>query len=449
MDYQVMIVGGGIAGLTLAVKLASCSIDVLLVEKDAKSGLIYKGELLQPKSLKILDKLGVYEDIQQNWESLPSIVMTEYDQDGDELELIGKNEFRYDIIHSKYNTSVMIPHEKLKEILFQKAKLFPHFHHIRPGKFTGFMNKHNRRIAKVKTSDEEIAIEAGFYIGAEGRISPVRNEMNVTLKKYSYNHHFLTVSFPKPPSLKTSSIITTQKRFLGLFPLPDDQVRSVLLIKPGEYKIMRKEGLESFYHTYIELLPELEGFVDQIQSWNQVQLMIPVRHNVSNYIQDNCVLVGDAAHSVHPMAGEGMNLAIQDSDVLGELLCWMYDTSQTDPIHLKWYEQVRKPRAEFVSKLSNQAALLYSFPSSAWQKLRMGGIHNTARNSKLHFKQMLNTSGLGIWRFTLMDRMKQIGLLPHFLGSRSISPYEQEKHFFTEIENYPWLKLGSDQRRNS
>ncbi len=435
-----MIVGGGIAGLTLAVKLASCKVKVLMVEKDEKSGLIYKGELLQPKSLAILKKLGVYEQIKENGKMLPSIEMTEFYQDGDSLELIGENEFRYDIIRSEFNTSVMLPHEKLKEILFRKAKQYPDFHHMRPAKFTGFTNKDGRRVANVSTKDGETSIEALFYIGAEGRVSPVRNEMDVQIKKYSYNHHFLTVSFPRPPTLKSSSIITTQERFLGLFPLPDGEVRSVLLIKPGEYKSMRKQGLESFYQAYIELMPEMEGYVNQISSWKQIQLMIPVRHNVSSYVKDNCVLVGDAAHSVHPMAGEGMNLAIQDSDVLGELLCWMFETDRTDPSHLKWFEQVRKPRAEFVSRLSHQAALLYSFPSLSWQKLRMKGIHNTERNNRLHFKQMLNTSGLGIWKFSIVDRMKQIGLVPHSFGSRSIPESEQTKHFFTEQEDYPWLK---------
>jgi 2-polyprenyl-6-methoxyphenol hydroxylase-like FAD-dependent oxidoreductase len=292
----------------------------------------------------------------------------------------------------------------------------------------------------VTTSKVEQSIEAQFYVGAEGRVSTVRDEMDVHIKQNSYNHHFLTVSFPSPPSLKSLSIITTQQRFLGLFPLPDQQVRSVLLIKPGKYKTMRKQGLDSFYQAYSDLMPDMEGYVNQVRSWKQIQLMIPVRHNVSSYVQDNCVLVGDAAHSVHPMAGEGMNLAIQDSDVLGELICWMYETGHTDASRLKWYEQVRKPRAEFVSSLSHQAALLYSFPSLSWQKLRMKGIHNTERNRRLHFKQMLNTSGLGIWKFTILDRMKQIGLAPNIGSNKTVSAPEQQSHFFTEKDDYPWLQ---------
>lgn len=224
MEHEVMIVGGGIAGLTLAVKLASCNIDVLLVEKDEKSGTIYKGELLQPKSLEILNQLGVYDQIKQHGEALPSIEMIEYHQDEKGLELLGRNEFRYDILNSRFNTSVMIPHEKLKEILFREARKHPTFVHLKPARFTGFTYAKGKRKARVALPDREQLVSAKFYVGAEGRVSPVRNEMKVTLKKHSYNHHFLTVSFPRPASLKSSKIITTQEKFLGLFPLPDNQV---------------------------------------------------------------------------------------------------------------------------------------------------------------------------------------------------------------------------------
>ncbi|MCR6110871.1 FAD-dependent oxidoreductase [Bacillus sp. A301a_S52] len=51
-DFDVVIIGGGVGGLTLALKLAQANIHVLVIEKANQPGKIYKGELLQPKSLK-------------------------------------------------------------------------------------------------------------------------------------------------------------------------------------------------------------------------------------------------------------------------------------------------------------------------------------------------------------------------------------------------------------
>ncbi|MCA0987753.1 FAD-dependent oxidoreductase [Guptibacillus algicola] len=439
MQYDVLIIGGGIAGLTLAVKLGQSNVKTLIVEKDKKSGLIYKGELLQPKSLDILDRIGLLETVKENGVSLPSIQFHEFERmDNGSLKKLSENEFRYDLIQSPYNTSLMIPHERLKKLLFEEASKYDSIDHIQPAKFTGFTDEESsKKKAVIETKEGQLEIQANFYVGAEGRASPTRTAMDVEMKKTSYNHHFLTVSFPRPDSLDKSTIITTQNRFLGLFPLPNNEVRSVLLIKPGEFKEMRKEGLDSFYRAYCELIPELDGYVQQIDSWKKIQLMIPVRHNVSQYVKDNIILTGDAAHSVHPMAGEGMNLAIQDSDVLGELLCWMFKTNQTEWKHLRWYEKVRKPRAEFVSRLSHQAALLYSFPYRPWQRLRIKGVQQTEHSSVLHYKQMLNTSGLGIWKFTIFDRMKQAGLLPARRNDHKLSGIEQ-KVIFDKNEDYPW-----------
>ncbi|MBF0708136.1 FAD-dependent monooxygenase [Alkalihalobacillus hwajinpoensis] len=442
MDYDVMIIGGGISGLTLAVKLGQSNVKTLLIEKDKRSGLIYKGELLQPKSLQVLERINVLDVVKENGFHLPSIEFHEYNQKDDgTMEHLSSNEFRYDVIPSLYNTSLMIPHERLKELLFEEASKYESVDYIQPAKFTGFTeDEPENKKAIIQTKEGEREIQAGFYVGAEGRASPTRTAMEVEMKNTKYNHHFLTVSFPRPETLNQSTIITTQNKFVGLFPLPNNEVRSVLLIKPGEFKSMREEGLQSFYRAYCELMPELEGYVHQIDTWKKIQLMIPVRHNVSNYVKNNLILTGDAAHSVHPMAGEGMNLAIQDSDVLGELLCWMFGTNQTEWKHLKWYEKVRKPRAEYVSTLSHQAALLYSFPYRPWQRLRIKGVNQTEHSPLLHYKQMLNTSGLGIWKFNLLDRLKQAGIIPAAIGNGKLSKHPNEKVMFTKEDDYPWYR---------
>ncbi|MFP3422017.1 FAD-dependent monooxygenase, partial [Bacillus sp. SIMBA_161] len=91
-------------------------------------------------------------------------------------------------------------------------------------------------------------------------------------------------------------------------------------------------------------------------------LMIPVMYHAASYVKGNKAIIGDAAHAVHPMAGEGMNMAIQDADVLGELAADMLAEKKTDTANLKWYEKVRYRRADHVIQLSHLAALAYSFP---------------------------------------------------------------------------------------
>ncbi|WP_050180383.1 FAD-dependent oxidoreductase [Domibacillus robiginosus] len=213
----------------------------------------------------------------------------------------------------------------------------------------------------------------------------------------------------------------------------------MLLIKKTEYKEMKRSGLDSFYRCYIDLKPELDGYVQHIKTWKDIQLMIPSRHNADRYIEGNCALIGDAVHTVHPMAGEGMNLAIQDAFTLGELLSYMYGARCLDAAQLKLYEQVRKPRAEFLSSLSHLSALAYSYWQGPWPRVRSHVLKRIERIPALHYKHMLNISGLGVWKETLLDRFIQIGLLPG-----SILPKVNGKeHQYTEQDDYPWKKRGN------
>lgn len=433
-----LIHGGGVGGLALAVKLASRGVHVGVVEQLPSESPLYKGELLQPKSLSILDDLDVLPEVLRYGHSFRDLQFIELERRNDNSPfVVGESEMDYGKLESVYNYALMVPHEQLKRILLTEAKKYPeYFTYIQPARFIGFSDGAAQiRHSKDKTVE---TISSRIYVGAEGRNSPTRNAMGLNVENRTYNHHFLTVTMPRPDDFTNGKIVTTNHRFLGLFPLPDNEIRTVFLIKAGAYKSMKEQGLEYFHQAYAELCPDLKEHVKEIQSWKDVQLMIPTMYHVEKYVQDNMVLLGDAAHAVHPMAGEGMNLAIQDADVLGELIAWMKETDDWDMDNLDWYEKVRRPRAKFLLGLSHLSALAYSFPSKVWRRIRIKSIQQMEHDAVLHVKQMLNISGLGRWDDTFIDRLIQVGMLPR--RKREVSEKKQLEYFFHRTEDYPWEK---------
>ncbi|MFS0725008.1 FAD-dependent oxidoreductase [Paenibacillus sp. 1P07SE] len=447
MRCQVFISGGGIAGLTLGLILARQGIDTVVAERSQGTGLMYKGELLQPKSLQILENLGLLAHLRRESFIVRTIRMQEQPVDPPPgTGARGKKHrdivFDYGKLASPYDYALMHPHESLKQLLLDEAQALPSFHWIQPGSFTGLSRDADGRAtaATVDTPDGPITVTADLFVGAEGRVSRMREEMGATAERTDYNHHFLTVSFGRPDTLGEATIISQGARFLGLFPLPDSQVRTVFLIRPEEFKAMRREGLERFYQEYRELRPDLEGYVDQIQRWKDIQLMIPFRHNADHYIKDNIAIMGDAAHNVHPMAGEGMNMAIQDADILGHLVSWSYREQHRVEDCLPWYERVRRERAQFISELSHLSALAYSFDQQVIQRARSHVLKRIEQSDYLHFKYMLNISGLGEWPETLFDRFRQLGLLP---AGTTLSAAERLARRFREDDDYPWLSKAA------
>ncbi|MFG6119488.1 MULTISPECIES: FAD-dependent oxidoreductase [Thalassobacillus] len=436
MQTEIFVAGGGVGGLALAVKLASSGVHVTVAEQLKDESPLYKGELLQPKTIAILDQMDLLPEVLQYGHKIETLAFQEADiNPGRPPEEIGSTELTYNRIASTYNYSVMIPHEKIKEILRNKASQYGEYFHFIPGaRFLGFENGH----AKIKQAKETYAITANVYIGAEGRSSPTRQAMDVSIKRKDYNHHFLTVTIPRPESFLEGKIVTTKESFLGMFPLPDHEIRTVLLIKAGEYKAIKEKGLEHVYEVYGDLEPRLKEYVRAIKDWKQIQLMVPYTYHVDRYVRGNMALLGDAAHTVHPMAGEGMNLAIQDADVLGELLSWCKHKSKPYHSYLSYYEQVRRPRVSFLLKLSHLSALVYSYPYAWWRKLRMQAVQRMYEDDQLHVKQMLNTSGLGIWDFSLVDRAIQGSMLP--VRKKSITDHQQQRYIFDETDDYPWKR---------
>ncbi|WP_017381132.1 FAD-dependent oxidoreductase [Paenisporosarcina sp. TG-14] len=433
MKTDVFITGGGIGGLTLALKLVSSGINVVMVEKLTGNQPIYKGELLQPKSMQIFDGLHVYNQVTSNAQIIEVLDLIELSKT---LKVKDQSFMDYTVIPGKYNAAYMIHHEKLKTIIFKQAEKYPNFRYYNEATCKVIENN----TAIVQQGNEKFQVEAAFFIGAEGRASVTRKAMGIKVDPIKYNHHFITVTFPRPSDLVGGQIFSSYNRFLGLFPLPDNQVRSVYLIPAGDFKKIKEKPIAHFHKLYTDLAPSIDGYVQQLTDWSKIQLMIPIMYHANSYVQGNKVIIGDAAHAVHPMAGEGMNMAIQDADILGELLVDMYKSSSLHPDNLEQFEYVRKERADYLIQLSHLSALAYSFPFQPVSWIRSKTFERMEEDPVLHFKQMLNVSGLGMWKESVRDRFIQGGMMP--TRKKDLSVAKKEMKLFSAEDDYPWKWKG-------
>lgn len=423
MKTEVLIIGGGVAGLSLALKLARRSVPVIVVEREEGAGHLYKGELLQPKTLQIFERMDFLDRLEADMYPLEAVHTREVGRRGEELLHVLMD---YSVL-PEHAVASMVPHDRLRELLVKEALTYESFQIVRPAVFLDLQTSHT---ARIKYRDELHSITANIIVGADGRGSKIRKKAGLTFDIQSYNHDFLTFSFARPPELKEGEMIADEERFLGLFPLPDERVRSVLQIRPGEYKQLKQAGPSAVHEHYIRLEPRLDGYVQSVTDWKEIQLMVPVRETIHRYYRSNLIVIGDAAHSVHPMAGEGMNLAIQDADILGELISWMHQSGKSrDYTLFHWFEDVRKKRVEYISWLSHLFAKMYSPKGRVWQKLRLTAIRSLVNSRSLHDKQMLNISGLGLVPFQAKD-----GFHLFFRGKRKVL----QQDVFTKKDDYPW-----------
>ncbi|MED4127152.1 MULTISPECIES: FAD-dependent oxidoreductase [Shouchella] len=425
MKTQVLIVGGGVAGLTAALKLAKHGINVIVVEKSPHLGHAYKGELIQPKTIQLFERAGIYESFSSAWTTFSTIETSELDV---HLKPMLRSSMDYKQLPPPYQYAAMLPHSEIKRLLLKEVKQYKAFTLLQPATFEQL--EENKAIIKQGKQKTTIAFE--FIIGAEGVNSRVREQAGIERKRHVYEHDFLTVSFPAPSGLKHGHLIATKDRFLGLFPLPNGYVRTVYLIRKGEYKTWRKGPLQVFYDHYVSLFPALDGYVQNIKEWKAIQLMVPIRQHANHYVKDNIALIGDAAHSVHPMAGEGMNLAIQGADCLGELLIDLYERRKGNAF-LNQYESVHKKRVKAIMNLSHLGGLAYGKEGKAWQRSRTFALKQLLNNETLLTKYMFNISGLGFWPFSVKD---SVTLVKRSKTTKVLN--EMEQYQYDVEDDYPW-----------
>ncbi len=188
---------------------------------------------------------------------------------------------------------------------------------------------------------------AKLVVGADGAESQVRTLANLGLNSDAYLQHAMvvTVATDGEPADITWQAFTTHGP-LAYLPLPKVKNRTYASLvwydRPEKHQQLKKLSdtglLEEIRREFPDRLPKLRQLV--------AKASFPlVKRHAQQYAGERVVLVGDAAHTINPLAGQGVNLGFQDAKVLAEILgdC-LQQGEDIGAVHpLKKYEQRRRP----------------------------------------------------------------------------------------------------------
>jgi len=161
-------------------------------------------------------------------------------------------------------------------------------------------------------------ITAGLVVGADGATSRVRKAMGVRQDHYAYNQHALVAVVGKQspnPGVAWQRFLHTGP--LAFLPLADGRSSIVWTVPSNEATRLMALDTEAFCS---ELNAASRGWLGNVANCGP-RAVFPLTMRLSeSYAAQRCVLLGDAAHVVHPLAGQGVNLGIADAAGLTELL---------------------------------------------------------------------------------------------------------------------------------
>jgi 2-polyprenyl-6-methoxyphenol hydroxylase-like FAD-dependent oxidoreductase len=409
-SYDAVVCGAGVAGLTAARALSRQGRRVLLVDKQRVFPLVHKGELLQPRSLQIFDALGVLTELRR-LEARRAHRLSCRTAAGAEIGALD-----YEVLPAPYNHCLVHYYNQIRAALatahgdgveVRLGMRADRLLHDSDGRVTGV------RLVGSGGADDAHEVDAALTIAADGSGSRLRAVAGIEVSRHKYSHELVGFDLTEVDALGSDIAAHLTRDGLRLvFSMPGRRARLYAQAPAGAFRRIGRAGLPGWTQWLLDSVPALAPVADRVADCADVRVLSAWRFNAPVWVLPGLALVGDAAHCVHPMAGQGMNAAIADGWTLAEQLADLDKLTAPDvDAALRRYDAVRRPALNYISRMSHNLAGLFTDTTWRGQVLGKHMLRHNRNNTRLLFILTYNMSGLGVRRFTMRDRLIQFGLL--------------------------------------
>jgi 2-polyprenyl-6-methoxyphenol hydroxylase-like FAD-dependent oxidoreductase len=161
---------------------------------------------------------------------------------------------------------------------------------------------------------------------------------------------------------------------LAILPTYPNLLRIAFRIPKGQYSVMRKGDIRHFHEEVIRLEPAFAGLMEEhVRSWSDTVLLDIFTTDRPYWSRDGLLLIGDAAHTMSPITGQGVNLAIQDAyAVVPDIQKALTDRSSNAVPAQKFvaFEKRRRKQIRFVRKVQTMQEWMMSLKSAPMRAFR-------------------------------------------------------------------------------
>lgn len=312
---DVIILGGGLVGTTLALALARSGLASVVVDPADPAvtlapGFDGRASAIASASGRMLDAIGIGEAIAGQGCPIRHIRVS----DG---LAPGKLDFVPDADDDPLG--VMYENKLLRRTLFDAATASP-LVDLRMLTRADVVERGPSGV--VATLTDGTTVRAPLLVAAEGRNSPTREAAGIRVARWSYDHHAIVGAFhhERPHGNIAYEIFYPAGPF-ALLPLPDDEIghRSAIVwsVEARNGPGLAKLGDRAFL---AEAEARMGGFLGALSAPSPRASYPLGFHHAATIVGDRLALVGDAAHGIHPIAGQGLNLGFRDVAALAEVL---------------------------------------------------------------------------------------------------------------------------------
>jgi len=396
--FDIVVVGAGVTGLTVAALLAQCRFHdrLRLTVVDAAARPCYQGgndvglrvSAISTGSAKLMDSIGAWEQVRST-RACAYDRMRVWDEGGD---VDGAETLRFDAADFAVpQLGFIVENELLRHAILDvldDARIELTFDSAIQS-----LEQDKRRYRLVLANDQ--SLDADLIIGADGARSFIRDSVNIETRDWPYGQTAV-VTHLKP---EKSHCNAAWQRFLrdgplGMLPLSDGRVSVVWSTtqERADYAMSASDD------ELGKLLSEASDYVlgNLTVAGPRGAFPLCARHAV-DYVLPAVALIGDAAHAVHPLAGQGANLGLQDAAALADVIEQALGNGEHpgDRPVLRRYERARKGDNATMMHFMTGLNSLFATDSALVREIRATGMRLFNRSGPIRDRAVKVALGIG------------------------------------------------------
>ncbi len=374
---DLLILGGGLVGMTLALAAAKKGISSHVIDRADPAELTADGfdgraSAISTASWNLFKNIGLSEMLEEHACPIASIAVSDQLKPG-----------RLDFQPEPHEGSLgrMFANRTLRLALFEAARAEPLIAwHSKADIVQRERGEHGASV----TLADGTELRGALMVAAEGRRSPTRDDAGITIAKWQYDHRAIIagISHELPHDNVAWEIFYAAGPFalLPMLDAADGTHRSALVwtVSEDDAAATMKLSDRAFLAELEKRMGNIFGTITQIGARSSFPLGF---HHTAKITDDRLVLVGDAAHGIHPIAGQGLNLGLRDVGALVEVLdeAARLGLDLADPQMLQRYERWRGLDSFMVALATDGLTRLFGVPGRAASAVRRAGMAGVQR----------------------------------------------------------------------